>query len=128
MRYPRLVTLVPFACLAAASSIGACSAGPRASVTTALEHRDLRGALRAYEDVREMDEPDPELLASISALLLEQEAAGTDAERRDAAFMQLLLAGIASDHALHALAENERAPIARARALSIFAERGDASA
>ena len=107
----------------------ACGGGPRASVTSAVEARDVARSLDEYDRFRE-DEGggDPGLLALVAALILEQAVLeGSDAER-DAAFHQLSLAGTAADPALERLAERADDPASRARALGVLVTRGDSGA
>ncbi len=93
------------------------------AVSTALDHRDLDGALTAYERVRTSDGDDTVLLARISELLLENEASGDDAERRSAALHELALAGTSGHAALERLGAT-----GSVHALAILAEAGSDSA
>ena len=112
-----VAVLLSYACLAS------CGGGPRLAVSSAIERRDLDGALSAYERVRASDGDDVGLLARLSELLLETEASSDGAERRDSALHQLALAGTAGRGALERIAGS-----GSAYALAILAEGGSASA
>lgn len=99
-----------------------CASGPRAAVTSALERHDLEGALRAYDDVAQVDGDDDGLLAHVAALVLEEAAESDDHAIARAAIGQLSMAGTAGRPALERLS---RAPgDAGIRALVALAERG----
>lgn len=104
-------------------SLAACGGGMRLAVSSAIDRRDLDGALAAYERVRTNDGGDAALLARVAELLLENEAAGDDVERRDAALHQLALAGTAGRSGLERLAAG-----GSAHALALLAEGGSDSA
>lgn len=104
-------------------ALAACGGGQRLAVSTALDHRDLEGALAAYEQVRASDGHDTALLGRIAELLLENEASGSDGDRRDAALHQLALAGTEGRGALERLAAS-----GSVHALAVLAEAGSDSA
>ncbi len=103
-------------------------AGPRAAVHDAVTARDVPRALGAYDEFREVDGSDVNLLADVAALLLELEALSDDAARSAAAIAQLRLAGTAGAPALDHVAHSEGVSVARGRALQTLARRGDAEA
>ena len=104
-------------------SLTACGGGPRLAVSSAIDARDLGGAIAAYERVRASDGDDGGLLSRIAELLLEDEAASTEADRRDAALHQLALAGTSGRSALERLGA-----AGSAHALAVLAEAGSDSA
>lgn len=108
-------------------TLGACS-GPRRGVDDALDARDLGGALDAYDRFRTTEGADVALLGDVSALLLELEALSAEPARRDAALVQLELAGNAGLDALHRIGRSEGVTVARARALSALVKRRDSEA
>lgn len=93
-----------------------------------MARRDVPGALAAYDSFREVDGADVDLLASVAALVLELEARSGDPRRRDAALLQLRLAGNAGVPTLRRLADVRDDPLLQARALEALARRGDAHA
>jgi HEAT repeat protein len=95
---------------------------------TAVEARDVPGALEAYERFRDLDGPDGQLLAEVAAIILEEAALSEVEAEREAAFTQLILAGTRGLPVLRRLAEREEPAASRARALQTLALRGDASA
>ncbi len=100
----------------------ACGSAPRARVASAIERRELDGALDAYEEFRRTQGGDVELLAPIAAMLLEREAQSDDAALREAALIQLSLAGTRGAPVLTRLARGSGP--ARLLALSALARRG----
>ncbi len=110
--------------IALALLIGACGGAARGSIVNAARQGDLDRAMSEYETVRSDDGPDLDLLAEIAGALLEREATGDDEERSQAAFVQLTLAGTASEGLLERLGEHRRERV-RARALGILARRGE---
>src|SRR5688500_15381144 len=121
----RSVLHLALSSLAAAAS---CALGPRAAVMREVEQRDSRGALLAYERFREDEEADGELLGHVAALVLEKEAIREEVDRREAAIVQLDLAGTAGREAMRRLDEERSHPKTRARALEMLARRGDDTA
>lgn len=93
------------------------------AVSSAIDRHDLPGALSAYARVRESDGDDTALLTRLAELLLEIEASGDDADRRDAALHQLALAGTAGRSTLERLGQT-----GSVHALAILAESGSGSA
>jgi HEAT repeat protein len=106
-----------------------CGGGPRASVVSAIDARDVTRSLDEYDRFRE-DEGggDPELLGAVAALVLERAVTDGEAEERDAALHQLALAGTAGEAVLERLAESAEDRAVRARALGVLASRGRSSA
>jgi HEAT repeat protein len=94
----------------------------------AVEQREVDDALAAYEDHREREGPDGELLAKVARTVLAEQALSGDASRRDAALAQLKGAGTAGEPVLEELAEQRDEPVVRAKALEALArrDRGDA--
>ena len=106
-----------------------CGGGPRASVRSAVDARDVSRSLDEYDRFREEEGGgDPGLLALVAALVLEQAVVRGNDDQRDAAFHQLSLAGTAADPALDRLAEGADDPAIRARALGVLVTRGDSGA
>lgn len=101
----------------------ACGSGPRLAVSSALDRRDVGGAITAYEHVRDSDGDDDALLRRIAELMLEQEGASEPADRRDAALRQLALAGTAGRSTLERLGQG-----GSVHALAVLAEHGSGSA
>ncbi len=108
-----------------ALALGACAGTPRRAVLDAIEARDTPRALTRYETLRRDDGPDPALLARIAAVVLAEAALGDDERARDAALLQLALAGSAGEPVLRSVAATRGRLPARARALAILARRGD---
>lgn len=104
-------------------ALSGCGGGPRLAVSTALDHRDVPGAIEAYERVRASDGDDTGLLSRIAALMLEEEGASDDAERRDAALHQLALAGTGGRATLERLGNG-----GSVHALAVLAESGSGAA
>ncbi|MCB9612138.1 MAG: HEAT repeat domain-containing protein [Sandaracinus sp.] len=102
--------------------------GPRRGVDDALDARDLGGALDAYDRFRTTEGADVELLGDVAGLLLELEALSDDPARRDAALIQLELAGNAGLPALRRIGRSEGITLARARALEALVKRRDSEA
>lgn len=117
-----------FATLLASLAGTACASGPRARVATAVDRGDLDGALAAYDDFRQTEGTDADLLGRVAALLLEREAHAEDPARRRAALSQLALAGTAGRPVLERLADEEGTTPARLGALRALARRGDEEA
>jgi HEAT repeat protein len=102
--------------------------GPRRGVDDALDARNLGGALEAYDRFRATEGADVALLADVAALLLELEALSDEPARRDAALVQLELAGNAGLDTLRRVSRSEGVTIARARALAALTKRRDSQA
>ncbi|MEZ4251986.1 MAG: HEAT repeat domain-containing protein [Polyangiales bacterium] len=102
--------------------------GPRRGVDDALDARDLGAALDAYDRFRTTEGADVELLGDVAGLLLELEALSDDPTRRDAALVQLELAGNAGLPALRRIGRSEGITLARARALEALVKRRDSEA
>ncbi len=107
------------------SLLAACGGGPRGAVMSAVDARDVPGALHAYERFRRLDGPDGQLLAPVAALILEKAALGHDPKERDAAIEELAIAGTAGHATLERIAQSPGDTVARAEALRVLAERGD---
>lgn len=73
MRRPGL-ELVRIGLLVVVAAAG-CGGGMRLGVSSALDRRDVPGAIDAYERLRASDGDDVELLTRIASLLLEDAAA-----------------------------------------------------
>lgn len=121
---PALVTLA----VAWLSCAGLSCAGPRRRVVDAVEARDLPVSLEAYERFRATEGADIALLAEVAGLLLELEALSNDASRRDAALLQLELAGNAGLPVLRRVGRSEGVTRSRARALAALVKRADPEA
>ncbi len=93
------------------------------AVSEAIERRDVSAALGAYERARGTDGDDAALLTRIAEILLEDEAQGDDAERRQLALHELELAGTAGHPVLERVAEG-----GSLRALVVLAEAGNEAA
>lgn len=105
-----------------------CGGGPRAQVMNALSQRDIPAALEQYEQFRQDEGADGDLLAEVAAVLLEEAALGDDERARSAAMSQLGMAGTAGAPVLERLSSGEATPAVRARALELLARRGDGGA
>ncbi|MFK8000909.1 MAG: HEAT repeat domain-containing protein [Polyangiales bacterium] len=102
-----------------------CASGPRAQVNTALNARDLSASLNAYDRFYETDGADPELLSSIAALLLQEEALSGDEASVRASVLQLRLAGLAGRPSLERLAGSEGVTLVRVLALEALMDAGN---
>lgn len=102
-----------------------CASGPRAQVNTALNARDLEASLNAYDRFYETDGADPELLSSIAALLLQEEALHGDSASVRASVLQLKLAGLAGRPSLEKLATSEGVTLVRVLALEALMDAGN---
>ncbi|MFO0686469.1 MAG: HEAT repeat domain-containing protein [Sandaracinus sp.] len=100
-----------------------CGGGMRLGVSSALDRRDVPGAIDAYERLRESDGDDVALLTRIASLLLEDAAASSDETSREAALTQLSLAGTVGRPVLERLAEG-----GSVHALALLAQVGSGSA
>lgn len=100
-----------------------CGGGMRLGVSSALDRRDVPGAIDAYERLRASDGDDVELLTRIASLLLEDAAASSDETSRDAALTQLSLAGTVGRPVLERLAEG-----GSVHALALLAQIGSGAA
>lgn len=109
--------------------VAACGSAPRAKVVSAVEQRDLDGALEAYERLESLDGVDVAMLGQIGGLHLELAALSEDPAERLAAVQQLAMGGTAATGSLERLSGAEGAePLIRARALQALARRGDDNA
>lgn len=102
-----------------------CGTGPRAQVNTALDARDLAASLSAYDRFYETDGAEPELLSSIAALLLQEEALSGEPESVRASVLQLKLAGIAGRPSLEKLASSDGVTLVRVLALEALMDAGN---
>ncbi|MBX3269470.1 MAG: HEAT repeat domain-containing protein [Sandaracinaceae bacterium] len=116
------------ACALCALLLAACGAGPRARVAAAVGEGDLDAALAAYEELRRTEGSDAQVLAQLAALVLAGAAESDDASARDAALVQLSLAGTAGAPVLRRLADAPGDGPARLGALAVLARRGDVDA
>ena len=107
-------------------ALSGCASAPRARVGAALAAGDLSLARREYEVLRVSDGEDTELLARVAGLLLEQEAASEDRDRRRAAVQELGLAGPMGRPILQRVVAG--AGPGRLAALESLARRGDRDA
>ncbi len=105
-----------------------CGGGPRAGVDSAVQGRDLDGALTAYDTFREVDGADDGLLAEVARLLLELEALGDDEARQKSALLELRLAGSAGLAGIRRIADSEGRTPARAGARAVLARRAPSHA
>lgn len=104
----------------------ACTSAPRAKVVSAVEQRDLDGAMAAYARLESVDGIDLAMLGEIGGLHLELAAISEDPAERLAAVQQLAMGGTAATENLERLSRAEAAePVIRARALQALARRGD---
>jgi len=94
---------------------------------TAVETGDPSSSVRAYEQYREAEGPDPGLLSHVAALILERAAQDDDEALRKAAFAQLRLAGSKARGALERLSEKPNLRT-RAHAFELLALLGDRGA
>ncbi|MCB9667091.1 MAG: HEAT repeat domain-containing protein [Myxococcales bacterium] len=105
----------------------ACGGRQPTAVDQSVAQGNLSSALRHYEEQRLLHGPDVEALGQVAGLVLEQEAS-FPGSRRDAAIEELRRAGDETDAVLMRLAARSQSKAARARALAILTERGDADA
>ncbi len=108
--------------------LAACASAPRGRVVHAVEEGDLDGALAAYDELRQREGTDADLLARVAALVLERELHGAEDDLREAALTQLALAGTAGAPILRGLADERGVGPRRLGALRILARRGDPDA
>ena len=108
--------------------LAACAGGPRRAVVRAVEQREVRDALAAYERYRKLDGPDGDLLAHVAALVLEEAALSGDETQARAAILQRRMAGTAGEPVLERVADRAEDDAVRAAALEALASRGDTSA
>ncbi len=113
--------------LALSLACSGCVAAPRAAVVSAVHAQDTRGALRAYEDLRESDGSDTELLRAVAALVLRQAAEHPERAVRRAALAQLQQARELGRDVLTELARDAALASVRAEALGALVALGDAS-
>lgn len=107
----------------------ACTSAPRAQVVSAVEQRDLDGAMEAYGRLESVDGIDLAMLGEIGGLHLELAALSEDPAVRLAAVQQLAMGGTAATENLDRLSRAEAVdPVIRARALQALARRGDGHA
>ncbi len=124
LRGPLLVV----GCLFGLTAVG-CTSAPRAKVVSAVEQRDLDGAMEAYTRLESVDGIDLAMLGEIGGLHLELAAISEDPAIRMAAVQQLAMGGTAARENLERLSNAEAAePVIRARALQALARRGDGHA
>lgn len=102
-----------------------CASGPRAQVNTALNAGDLEASLNAYDRFYDTDGADPDLLSSIAALLLQEEALSGDPVSVRASVLQLRLAGLAGRPSLEKLASSEGVTLVRVLALEALMDAGN---
>ncbi|MCB9596933.1 MAG: HEAT repeat domain-containing protein [Sandaracinaceae bacterium] len=112
----------------AAFGLGGCGAGPRGRVVAAVEADDIDGALEAYDELREREGGDADLLGRVAARILDREVHAEEDAVRSAALTQLGLAGTAGAPMLRELSQEPGVGPTRLGALVLLARRGDADA
>lgn len=93
-------------------------------MASALDEGDIDAALDAYEEFRQTEGGDGDLLARVAALILAEEATSGDERRRRAALSQLGLAGTRGEPILGRLSQAPGVGAARLGALAVLARRG----
>ena len=111
-------------CILGLFCLTSCGGGPRGRVASAIDAEDVPGALSGYEELRQTEGTDLDLLARIATLVLLREVHGDDDVRRRAALTQLSLAGTRGEPILVQLSESPGVTPARLGALGVLARRG----